>query len=50
VQGDWFTSIPLCSDCHRGEANGWHGRRAMWKLYKLDELGALNVTLRRLLA
>lgn len=49
-QGLWFTSIPLCADCHRGEHNGIHGRRAIWKVKKLDELKALNLTLGRLLA
>lgn len=49
-QGAWFTSLPLCPDCHRGDANGLHGRRGMWKLYKMDELDALNETLRRVLA
>lgn len=49
-QGSWFTCIPLCADCHRGEKNGLHGRRDMWKLYKMDELDALNETLRRLFA
>lgn len=49
-QGQWFTAIPLCHDCHRGAENGWHGRRGMWKLYKMDEVDALNVALRRLLS
>lgn len=47
-QGFWFVSIALCADCHRGSENGWHGRRTMWRVMKLDELGALNITLRRL--
>lgn len=29
---------------------GWHGRRAMWRIKKMDELDALNVTIERLLA
>ena len=28
-QGQWFTSVALCSDCHRGSHNGIHGRRAI---------------------
>lgn len=48
VQGQWFTSIALCKDCHQGSHNGLHGERAMWKVMKLDELGALNITIRRI--
>jgi hypothetical protein len=29
---------------------GWHGRRTIWNVKKMDELAALDVTLRRLLA
>lgn len=46
-QGDWFTSLPLCDDCHTGSHNGIHGRQAIWKVLKLDELGALNLYLSR---
>jgi hypothetical protein len=49
-QGQWFTSIALCTDCHRGPVNGWHGQRVMWRIHKLDELGALNITIARLFA
>lgn len=48
-QGQWFTSMPLCADCHRGSVNGLHGQRAMWRVRKMDELDALAETLRRLL-
>lgn len=48
VQGQHFTTVALCGDCHQGSHNGWHGERAIWRVLKLDELGALNVTLRRL--
>ena len=44
-QGQWFTSIPLCADCHRGDHNGLHGRRAIWKVKKLTELSCLNATI-----
>ena len=47
VQGLWFVSIALCVDCHRGSENGWHGRKTMWRIMKMDELGALNITLAR---
>ncbi|MBB1060401.1 hypothetical protein [Marilutibacter spongiae] len=48
VQGFWFISIALCADCHRGSVNGLHGQRVMWRVHKLDEWGALNITIRRL--
>jgi hypothetical protein len=47
-QGDAFTCVALCADCHRGSANGLHGRRAMWNIKKMDELDALSVTIERL--
>jgi hypothetical protein len=43
-QGQWFTSMPLCPDCHRGSQNGIHGQKRMWAIHKLDELSALNKT------
>lgn len=49
AQGQWFTSMPLCADCHRGAHNGIHGQRRMWAVMGLDELGALNLTLGRML-
>lgn len=49
VQGDHFTTVALCQDCHTGSENGWHGRKTMWRIYKLDEIGALNVTIRNVL-
>lgn len=48
-QGQWFTSMPLCADCHRGSMNGIHGQKRMWKIKKMEELDALNVTIQRLL-
>jgi len=48
-QGQWFTSIPLCPDCHRGPLNGLHGQKRMWSLMKMDEIDALAVTVQRLL-
>jgi hypothetical protein len=48
-QGQWFTCIALCPECHRG-TNGWHGTKALWRLRKWAELDALNETLRRLSA
>lgn len=48
-QGQWFTSMPLCPDCHRGSANGIHGQKRMWAIQKMDELAALNRTIEILL-
>ncbi len=48
-QGEWFLSLPLCADCHRGGFNGVHGQARAWAARKLDELGALAITIRRLM-
>lgn len=48
VQGQWFTAIALCADCHRGSVNGLHGQKVMWRIHKMDEWSALNVTIQRL--
>jgi hypothetical protein len=47
-QGFHFTVVPLCKDCHQGSFNGIHGQARMWAVRKMDELAALNETLRRL--
>lgn len=46
-QGQHFTTIALCYECHQG-TNGWHGNKSMWRIRKLDELAALNITLGRI--
>lgn len=46
-QGQWFTSIPLCKDCHQGSHNGIHGQKRMWILMKMDELAAIAKTFQR---
>ena len=48
-QGSWFTSLPLCADDHRGSFNGIPGQARIWKVKKLTELGALNLTVKRLM-
>lgn len=48
-QGDHFTTVALCTDCHRGSFNGWHGEKHMWLVMKMNELDALNVTIRNVL-
>lgn len=48
-QGLQHTAVALCVECHRGPVLGWHGQRRAWAVRKLDELDALDVTIRRLL-
>lgn len=48
-QGQHFTTVALCQDCHQGSENGIHGRRTMWRVMKMDELDALAVTIERIL-
>ena len=50
VQGQHYTAVALCKDCHQGPIMGWHGQRRAWAVRKMDELAALDVTLSRLLA
>lgn len=47
-QHQQYTCVALCPDCHRGY-NGLHGTKAFWRIRKMDELDALNVTVRRLM-
>lgn len=44
-----YSVVALCHDCHQGAKNGWHGQRALWKVYRMDEWDALIITFRRLL-
>jgi hypothetical protein len=47
-QGLQYTCVALCVDCHRGPVLGLHGQKRMWAIKKMDELDALNVTLKNL--
>lgn len=47
-QGQWFTSVALCPSCHRGSLMGLHGQKRAWAIAKMNELDALNVTLRNI--
>lgn len=51
-QGQHWTVVALCRPCHGGPGHGlgWHGTKAMWRIAKMDELDALAVTIRRLMA
>lgn len=48
-QGDHWITVALCDDCHQGSFNGWHGEKRMWLVMKMNELDALNVTIRNVL-
>jgi hypothetical protein len=48
-QGQQYTTVALCYDCHQGSFMGWHGQKRAWAIRKMDELDALNVTIQRLL-
>ena len=50
TQGQQYTAVALCPECHRGNVLGWHGQRGMWKVKKMDELAALDRTVKRLMA
>jgi hypothetical protein len=39
-----YCVVSLCRDCH----NSLHGEKLIWKVKKMDELKALNVTIERL--
>jgi hypothetical protein len=48
VQGDHFTTIPLCWDCHQGP-HGLHGDQARLRTFKKTLAGMLNWTIRMLI-
>lgn len=47
-QGNQYTTVALCHDCHRGSILGWHGEKRMWAIKKMTMNDALDVTLRRI--
>ena len=49
-QGQQYTAVALCPDCHRGAILGWHGQKRAWAVRKMDELDALAVTVERLIS
>ena len=46
-QGDHWTTVATCWECHQGP-QGWHGDKTLSRIYKRDELDALNETLRNI--
>ena len=47
-QGLQFTAVALCEWCHRGPMMGCHGQKRAWAVRKVDELDALNETIKGL--
>ena len=48
-QGQWFSSMALCTACHRGPMLGLHGGKGMWRIKKMDEIDGLAKTIERLM-
>lgn len=48
-QGNQYTCVALCKDCHQGSILGIHGQKRAWAIAKMDELDALNVTVKNLM-
>ena len=48
VQGLQYTCVALCPECHTGPRMGWHGQRFAWKIRKMEEIDAFNITIKRL--
>lgn len=48
-QGQQYTAVALCPECHRGSFMGLHGQRRAWAVRKMDETDALAVTVQRLM-
>jgi hypothetical protein len=49
-QGQHYTVVALCKDCHQGSHMGWHGERIAWMIRKMEPIDALAVTSQRLMA
>ena len=43
-----YTCVALCKSCHQGSMMGWHGQKRAWAIAKMEEIDALNVTIKRL--
>jgi len=43
-----WTTVALCYECHQGKG-GIHHEKTMWRIYKMDEVDALGVTIMRLM-
>lgn len=49
-QGLHYTVVSLCKSCHQGSMMGWHGQKRAWAIAKMDELDALNNTIKLLVS
>ena len=47
-QGLHYTVVALCKSCHQGSKMGWHGEKVAWRLAKMEELDALNETIKNI--
>ncbi|NBS75251.1 MAG: hypothetical protein EBT78_11575 [Betaproteobacteria bacterium] len=45
-QGLHYTVVALCKSCHQGSKMGWHGEKAAWRIAKMEEIDALNETIK----
>jgi hypothetical protein len=45
-----YTVVALCKSCHQGSKMGWHGEKAAWRIAKMEEIDALNVTIHNVFA
>ena len=48
-QSSQYTVVALCWDCHQSPTLGWHGQKRMWAIKKMEELDALDVTIKRVI-
>ena len=44
-----YTVVALCKSCHQGSKMGWHGEKRAWAIAKMEEIDALNITVRRVM-
>lgn len=45
-----YTTVALCKSCHQGSKMGWHGEKVAWRIAKMEEINALNVTIKNVFA
>jgi hypothetical protein len=45
-QGLHWVTVATCWECHQGP-QGWHGDKTLSRIFKRDELDALNITIER---
>ena len=44
-----YTVVALCKSCHQGSKMGWHGEKRAWAIAKMDEIDALNKTIKNVI-